>query len=365
MLIDQDSAFMLCLREGEVTIVDLETQIRKKTQIDFQLSPVSGHNMHGLVASNINVIQQSLTKNHAGSTRVHATGLQTLMKLVESDMNGTPFGVTMGRSALNSLLIKLLSPNQLRTGRINARIPSGPFRLPSGPRDMISRVKELYTSWFRVLNDTLLPQLIAQTAPKWYNHDRDLTTGDVVYFRKVEGPIKGPWTMGMVDSVLKGRDLLIREVRIRYHNADNNAPQFTDRAVRSLVRLFNIDEINWQQGLDRVAKICQEPGLRQEMPDVQAFASLAQMPLDSDQPVLVCQCCCIGHYQHCPGSDQSATFTVASEMMPNHTTSSVMPMLYFPEEDNVLDCAGHHLDLEAYQDGFLSATLQLCASMES
>ena len=171
--------------------------------------------------------------------------------------------------------------------------------------------------------------------------------------------------MGMVDSVLKGRDLLIREVRIRYHNADNNAPQFTDRAVRSLVRLFNIDEINWQQDLDRVAKICQETGLRHKMPDVQAFASLAQMPLDSDQPVLVCQCCCFGHHQHCPGSDQSATFTVASEMMPNHTTSSVMPMLYFPEEDNVLDCAGHHLDLEAYQDGFLSATLQLCASMES
>ena len=48
---------------------------------------------------------------------------QTLMKLVESDMNSTPFG------------------------RINSRIPAGPFRLPSGPKDMISRVGELYENW--------------------------------------------------------------------------------------------------------------------------------------------------------------------------------------------------------------------------
>ena len=176
----------------------------------------------------------------------------------------------MGRSELNSPLLKLISPNQLQVGRINNRIPSGPFRLPSGPKDMISRVEELYESWFRVYNDSLLPQLISQTAPKWYNHDRDSATGDVVYFRKTEGPIKGPWTMGMVDSVLKGRDLLIREVRVRYHDADHATPQYTVRAVRTLVRLFNIEEIHWQHNLNRVEKICQETGLSCEMPDIQA-----------------------------------------------------------------------------------------------
>jgi hypothetical protein len=70
MLIYQDSAFMLVLREGEVTIVDLETQMRSKTQVDFQLCPVSSHNQHGLVESKINVIQQGLKKIDAGSTRV-------------------------------------------------------------------------------------------------------------------------------------------------------------------------------------------------------------------------------------------------------------------------------------------------------
>ena len=52
-----------------------------------------------------------------------------------------------------------------------ADIPTRPDRfsladIPSGPKDMISRVEELYESWFRVYNNSLLPQLISQTAPK-------------------------------------------------------------------------------------------------------------------------------------------------------------------------------------------------------
>ena len=365
MLIDQDSAFMQLLRDGEVTIVDLETQIRTKTQIDFQLCPVSGHNFHGLVESKINVIQQGLKKIEAGSLRVHATGLQTLMKLVENDINSTPFGVTMGRSELNTPLLKLISPNQLRMGRINSRIPSGPFRLPSGPRDMIHRVQELYECWFKIFNDSLLPQMISQTAPKWYNGDSDIAVGDVVYFRKSEGSaIKGPWTMGMVEKALKGRDLLIREVTIRYYNAEHGNPQYTDRAVRSVVRLFGIDEIDWQQDLDTVARICKETGLGCELPDIHAFASLAQLPLYTNHPVLPCHCCCESHHLYCVNGEEPATFNSPDYMLPHQTTCTVMPALLLPEEDSVLDVAGHYLDIEANQDGFLSAALQLGASME-
>ena len=77
---------------------------------------------------------------------------------------------------------------------------------------MISRV-ELYYSWFSVFNDPLLPQLLSIISPKWFNHDSDLAPGDVVYFRKHQGPIKGPWSMGMVERVVKGWDLLIRQVK--------------------------------------------------------------------------------------------------------------------------------------------------------
>ena len=101
--------------------------MRSKTQVYFQLFPVSGHNQHGLVESKIKVILQGLTKKDAGSQRVHANGLQTLMKLIESNINSSSFGMTMGRGELNTPMLKLISPNQLMNGRINSRIPSVPF----------------------------------------------------------------------------------------------------------------------------------------------------------------------------------------------------------------------------------------------
>ena len=48
LLIDQDSAIMKILREGDIEIIDLETYAKKKCQIDFAVCPVSGHNFHGL-----------------------------------------------------------------------------------------------------------------------------------------------------------------------------------------------------------------------------------------------------------------------------------------------------------------------------
>ena len=170
--------------------------------------------------------------------------------------------------------------------------------------------------------------------------------------------------MGMVDNVLKGRDLLIREVRVRYHNADHSQPQYTERAVRSLVRLFNVDELDWQYDLERIDKICQETDFCYETSDVQALALMSQNSLQGDQPVLPCGCCCHEHHEFCTRTPHPSTFKVKQAMMPLPTTCTVMPVLDYQEEDAILDCAGHPLDIEANQDGFLSAALQLGASME-
>ena len=169
--------------------------------------------------------------------------------------------------------------------------------------------------------------------------------------------------MGMVDDVTRGRDLLIREVRVRYHNADSWSPQFTDRAVRSLVRLFNVDEVNWQADLDIVAKVCRETDLSLEIPDILEATTAACMSRDIDQPVLPCACCCDSHHRYCMLAEGSAT-PMPQGAYHMHSTCTELPRLLYPEEDTVLDCGGHHLDIEEHQDGFLSAALQLGASME-
>ena len=65
------------LREAEVTIVDLETNMRVRATMDFQLCPVSGHNTHGQVEARIKHVQLALEKVGFYKECPHVTGLQT------------------------------------------------------------------------------------------------------------------------------------------------------------------------------------------------------------------------------------------------------------------------------------------------
>ena len=69
---------------------DIETHTRVRTTMDLQLCPVSGHNLHGQMEARIKTAQDTLEKVGFYKERVHATGLQTALKLIESDINSTP-----------------------------------------------------------------------------------------------------------------------------------------------------------------------------------------------------------------------------------------------------------------------------------
>ena len=153
----------------------------------FQLCPVDGHNFHGLVESTINSIQTAFKRMQLSQYRLHATCLQTVLKLVQNDLNFTPCGFTLGRTVKNSPMLKLISPNSLLVGRINTRTSSGPFQLPTGPSQLMARVEQLYSAWYEVFNDTLLPLMITAHQPKW----------------KETGILAGPWTIGMVDTAIR------------------------------------------------------------------------------------------------------------------------------------------------------------------
>ena len=111
----------------------------------------------------------------------------------------------------------------MRIGRVNSRTPAGPFKLPAGPKDMICRAEK---------------QLLAAHQPKWFPLDRDLVPVDVLYFRKTERSVlNGPWTMGLVDSCIRGSDLVIREVHVKYYNNSEDFAQFTDCSIHTLTCL--------------------------------------------------------------------------------------------------------------------------------
>ena len=68
----------------------LGAQMRRRTKE----CPVAGHNSHGAVEHRIGIIQEGLKKIQLDQKRVHVTGLQTLFKVIESEMNSTTFALT-------------------------------------------------------------------------------------------------------------------------------------------------------------------------------------------------------------------------------------------------------------------------------
>ena len=57
--------------------------------------------------------------------------------------------------------------------------------------------------------------------------------------------------------VTRSRDGVIRRVCVKYFNHKENKPRFTHRAVRSLVKLFSIDESYYMQDTAKVDAIGQ------------------------------------------------------------------------------------------------------------
>ena len=188
--------------------------------------------------------------------RLHATGLQTFCKLVENEMNNLPCGYSYARGANNSPLLKLIFPNMLRVGRNNTRALDGPVRMPRGPGELMKKVEKAYAVFYKLWNITMVPMLMKMH--KWFDGKAMLRVGDIVYFRKRESELSSKWTVGKVTEIVKSKDDVVRRCTVQYQNSSEDNPRYTDRAARSLVKLFNIDDVNWQQEMDLVEKLIEE-----------------------------------------------------------------------------------------------------------
>ena len=171
-------------------------------------------------------------------------------------MNNTPLGFSYGRDAGNNPLLKLITPNMLRIGRLNSRNLDGPLRFPTGPKDLMQKVQELYTAFYKIWNDAALPRLIPQ--PKWYKSSEEIRPEDVVYFRKVENDLSSKWTVGQVDSVERSKDRVVRRVKVRYFNPGETIARLTDRCVRSICRLSNVEDNYWVEDMAKAEMLVKD-----------------------------------------------------------------------------------------------------------
>ena len=218
---------------------DTKLKLHNELGIEFHTCPVAGHFQHGQVERRIRSIQDSLSESGWRNKTLHATGLQTLMKLVENQLNNFPLGYSYSRDQDNLPLLKMLTPNMLKLGRINERALDGPMKLPTGG-ELLDRVQQVYEAWYSIWSNSYVPKLMYQ--PKWWKQDRDLQEQDIVMFQKRESELDTAWTLGRVDQLVRGRDGLSRRAIIKYTNPNEDFARFSDRHVRSLIRIWSIDD---------------------------------------------------------------------------------------------------------------------------
>ena len=88
--------------------------------------------------------------------------------------------------------------------------------------------------------------------PKWFKDD-DVAIGDVVLFLKQDDDFAGNYQYGMIESVKRSNDGKIRSVDVKYRNHSGNFSRTTHRAVRKLVMIHHIDELNIFTELGEIA----------------------------------------------------------------------------------------------------------------
>ena len=271
VLTDQDSGIMKALEEAQVSLKDMQHVCYKEKGIMFKTCPVSGHNQHGFCERMIQSVQECLTKMKVDTMRLHATGYQTLMKLIENQINSLPIGITYGRARDNSPLLQLIYPNLLRLGRNNQRMLDGPITLPKNPGQLMKKVEDSYAIFYELFDTVMIPKLMK--AVKWYDTKAQLSIGDVVYFKKVEGELSSTWTVGLITDVVHGKDGVVRRCQVQYQNASEDKKRTTDRAARSLIKLFNIDDTSWREDLGKLDRLLEEVNAEDENETVVALDS--------------------------------------------------------------------------------------------
>ena len=113
-----------------------------------------------------------------------------------------------------------------------------------------------------------------------------------------ENELSSDWILGQVHYVTRSRDGVVRRVCVKYFNHKENKPRFTDRAVRSLVKLFSIDDSYYMHDMAKVEKLMAD--LKSK--EVQKKVEPKKLQRNKDGTYRVkgavsnaCKCCCHGH----------------------------------------------------------------------
>ena len=247
LLCDEGSQLVKGCKEMQINLRDIQTKMLKTHKVDFQVCPVQGHYMHGKVERKIREINASIEKI-AHKDRLSLLQWETLSATIANTINNLP--LALGNIVGDFECMDLITPNRLLLGRNNERSPAGDLVFTQNPSRILDQNEQIYQSWFEVWLIIHVPKLVKQQ--KWFQTD-SINVGDVIIFTKIDSVISKDYTYGQVVDLEYSKDGVARKATVRYKNANEDVFRETKRAVRGLVVIHHVDEIDVMTQLGQMA----------------------------------------------------------------------------------------------------------------
>ena len=172
-----------------------------------------------------------------------------MVSKIADTINGLPLALGNITSQFENM--DLLTPNRLRLGRNNDQSPIGPMMVINNPEKFLFTNEKLFNTWFECWLISYVPKLMHH--PKWFQTDRDVKVGDVILFSKKENQLSSTYQYGMISDLPRSSDDKIRKATVRYRNSTEAVDRFTNRAVRQLIVIHPVDELNMMEELGQIA----------------------------------------------------------------------------------------------------------------
>ena len=245
---DEGSQLLKGYEDMRISYSDLRNKLHLEVGVDFDVVPTGGHNMTGKVERKIQEVKNSIERSY-DKQRFSILQWETVAAEIGNAINDLP--LALGNLVSDFEEMDLITPNRLRMGRNNNRSPVGPLFVVNDPSKFFIENTKIFNAWFETWLTSHVPKLMHQ--PKWFRTEYDMKVGDIVLFLKKEGLLNSTYQYGMVKDVEVSKDGKIRTVILKYRNHQESVDRETRRAVRQLVVIHRVEELNIVQELGSIA----------------------------------------------------------------------------------------------------------------
>ena len=253
LLADSGSQLVNGCENMVLNLCDVKGKLSTEYGVEFTVCPVGGHNFHGKVERKIRIIKETIRKT-AHDARLSVLEWETLSSEIANTINNLP--VAIGNETEDLENLDLITPNRLKLGRNNDRSPVGVIEVSDKVDRILQLNSNIFNAWWEAWLTSAIQKLVPQ--PKWFHNDEHIKEGDIVLFQRNEGGmLSGEYKYGIVDEVRRSDDNRIRSVVVKYKNSTEGFDRTTFRAVRSLVIIHRIDEINIMEELGKATYFVQ------------------------------------------------------------------------------------------------------------